>query len=205
MSPAARVESIDILREFRAALCKFTAAARAALDEADFEIQRKVDWLKMEQQPFWKAELRKRQERFQQAQVVLRNKKTYLKGPLDSNPSLIDERKALAAAQRRLEEAQQKSEAVRRWIPTLEKEAISYRGISQRLGQATEVDLPNARALLDRMLEALEAYLAVAPADAGGEQKMTRPVEEIIRETIGIKSIESRGAGQESAEEEGRK
>jgi hypothetical protein len=45
MSGQARVESVDALKKFRAALCKFAETAAVGLDEAQTEIQRTRHWV----------------------------------------------------------------------------------------------------------------------------------------------------------------
>jgi hypothetical protein len=58
-----------------------------------------------------------------------------------------------------------------------------YRGGTQRLVSAIEVDIPNARARLDKMVDSLEAYLALAPpemprtAEEQAEADLVRPGE----------------------------
>ena len=80
--------------------------------------------------------------------------------------SFIDEKKALAVAQRAFEEAEQKLQNIQSWAPQLEREAYAFRGISQGLMDLVDVEVPNSCALLDRMIDSLESYLALAPEAA---------------------------------------
>lgn len=171
MAETARVESIDALKKFRAALCKFAETVRVALDEADAEVQRASYWVKQEQQNYWKAQIRKRSELFARAKSDLSRKKSQ-RTALGGRYTCIDEEKALAAAERRLEEAKQKQANVRRWSRLLDEETFSYKGVAQGVSTVVEVEVPNAVAQLDNMIAALEAY---ATSTAPSEQRSTAP------------------------------
>lgn len=163
MSTFAHVGSVAALKEFRVALCKFIETAGGALAEADAETHHITLWLKQDRYPYWKNQQRVRAEKVSQARLALEQKKVLNLSSLDEHRSFIDEKKALAAAQKALAEAEQKLKNIQRWIPQFEQEIFNYRGLAQRLGSALGVDLPNARAALDRMTDALEAYLALVP------------------------------------------
>ena len=75
-------------------------------------------------------------------------------------------KKAIAVAQRGLDEAQQKLEAGNRWIHRIEKESFDFKGAIQGLANALEQEIPNARTRIDGMIEALEAYFDTTPASA---------------------------------------
>ena len=77
--------------------------------------------------------------------------------------SCVDEEKAAAMAQRRFEEAQAKAASTTRWIRLLEERVFEYKGLLQALNHALDTDAVNALARLDRMIESLEAYIALAP------------------------------------------
>ena len=66
-------------------------------------------------------------------------------------------------AQRRFEEAQTKSANTRRWIRRLDEQVFQYKGLLQALNHSLDVDAVNATARLERMVEALEAYVALPP------------------------------------------
>src|SRR5665213_719021 len=170
MSKAARVESIDAIRLFRASLLTFAEKANVALGEAESEVQRVMSWLENEQTQHWTSELRKRQEAVAKAKESLRFKQVF-KSQTGAKQSTVDEEKALAIAERRLAEAQQKMVNTKRWMRQLQKEAHVYRGTVQRLSTTVQVDLPTAAGKMDRMIQSLESYVALnAPTtDFGSE------------------------------------
>ena len=171
MGERVRVESVEALTKFRAAFCKFAETVRVALDEAEAEIQRTSFWLEQEQHNHWKRQVDQRTELRTRAKSAL-NQKKMQRTALGGKYSYIDEEKALAAAERRLEEAKQKLASVRRWSRLLDEESFSCRAATQGMTQALEVDVPNALAQLDNMVAAIEAY---ASSTAPSEQRSMVP------------------------------
>jgi hypothetical protein len=163
MSRFARVGSIEMLKELRGSLCIFAELASNVLDEADAEIQRTVLWLKLEQHTYWKTQVRLRSEQLVQAKQALERKKHLDKSPLGGTYSYIDEKKAFTAAQRKFQEAEQKLANVKKWILQLEHEVFNYKGAVQGLASAVSLEIPNANTQIDRMVDALESYTALAP------------------------------------------
>ena len=78
-----------------------------------------------------------------------------------------EERKLVEKAKRRLELAERKVVAVRRWNMELRKEVEEFEVQSAKLQHYLESELPRALAALDRMAGALEKYLQPSlPGDA---------------------------------------
>lgn len=165
MGEGARVESIDALRLFRAALIKFIEGCHAALSDADSEMQQTLNWLEHEQYSFWQGQIRKRTDEVSRAKEAVRMKKLF-KDSAGRMPSAVDEEKALRLAQLRLEEAQQKFANTRKYSRIFQKEIEVYKGSAQRFATTLQSELPKAAALLGQMMDALDAYVAHAPADA---------------------------------------
>ncbi len=180
MSERVRVESVEALEKFRAALCKFAETVRVGLDEAEAEIQRTSFWIKQEQHNYWKRQVHKRAEVYAQAKRALKRKKTE-KTALGGKYSCVDEEKALAAAERRLEEAKQKVANVRRWSRLFDEESFSYGGVVQGMNLAVEAEIPNALAQLDNMIAAIEAYASSAPPSVQRSTAATPAPEDLSR------------------------
>ena len=166
MSKYARVGSVEDLKRFRVSLCKFAEIASAALDEAGSDIQRTMVWLNHDRHAHWKGQVRQSTERLALAKRALVSKKNLEESEIVGRQSHIDERKAIAAAQRQLDEAQQKLADVRRWSGLFEKESFAYKCLVQALRNALQIEIPNARAQMDNMIDAIEAYAALAPPSA---------------------------------------
>ncbi len=165
MSQEARISSIFVLQELRAALGTFAATAAQALEEAGTEIQRARQWLQQDRYRYWRTQVQTRAERFARAKIALKQKQVFDRTLAGTPTSCVDERKALKIAELRLREAEHKFQRVQAWSMRIEKEMSDYRGATQRLLSAIEVDVPNARARLDNMIAALEAYVALAPPE----------------------------------------
>jgi hypothetical protein len=116
---------------------------------------------------FWKAEIRRRNDHVNQAKKDLEHCRTFKKVG-DNQPSCIEEKKALDKAKARLEHAEHKAEAVRRWTPVVTQQFRETCVRLVRFREVIDVDCPKAAAQLERMLKALEAYREMAsPADRG--------------------------------------
>ena len=163
MSNPARVESIEALKMFRRAIIKFAEAAAVALGDAESEMQRRLNWLENEQDSHWQGQIRKRQEEVSKCRDAVRQKKIF-KDFAGRTPSADQEEKALRLAMARLEEAERKLAAVRKYAKKLPREIEVYKGSVQRFATTVQSDLPTAAGKLDAMIRKLEEYAAIGPA-----------------------------------------
>ncbi len=168
MSETAHVHNVEALKRFQHALWRFQEIANVALTEAESDMQRGQIWLETEQRTYWSAQVRKHHEAVEKAKQAVREKQLYKDGS-GARSSAVDEMKLLQAAQRRLEEANQKIANVKKNIPRLQKETQMYRGGVQRFASTVQSDLPMAVAKLEQLSAALEAYVTLgsgAPGEA---------------------------------------
>jgi hypothetical protein len=172
MSEGARVESLDAIKHFRQRILKFAETASNAMGEAEGDMHRTLVWLETEARTYWQHQLRARYEAVVKAKEAVRMKALY-KDATGSRQSVVDEQRALAIAQKRLEEAEQKVAAVKRNTARLQKEIQLYRGGVQRLATTVQVDVPNAGNKLKTLLGALEAYVSMAPETMGSTAEQT--------------------------------
>lgn len=161
------VESFEALKRLRTTLCRFADLVAGGLGEAEAELHRTINWVRLEQRNYWKRETAKRTELLARAKSALALKRLQHTAA-SGRPSCVEEEKALALAKRRLEEAEQKQANVGRWGRRLDEEAHSYQAAASGLHQALSLDIPNALAQLDNMLAALEAYAPTAAPQAQG-------------------------------------
>jgi hypothetical protein len=199
----AHVGSIDAVRYFRAVLHTFAHDAREALISFDTEVARTLDWLLEEMPQYWKNEIRRCEEKLQEARIDLeRCRNTPLPG--GGTPSCMEQKKALEKAKAKLQYSQDKLEATRRWGAVASREASEYTGRSNQLGSVFDAELPQAVLVLDRVLRSLEAYQSLraptgdsgAPAGAAvgtaGTQSTARP-EPVVAAAGGEKAAEGAG------------
>jgi len=166
MSQGAKIRSFDALRDFRVALAKFGHSTSQALAVVDVEIRRTLDWLGHDQLKYWQHEVRRREELVNDARNEL--SRCLISTTAGGTQAACTEQKvALAKARKRLDEAREKVETVKRWTQIVEQEVADYRGPSQQLTMLVDGGLPPALAQLERKLIALEQYAAemAAPSE----------------------------------------
>src|SRR4051812_19932472 len=125
MRPPARVTSLDLLRDFHAALAAFKADGQDGLTAIALDLRRAFDWL-ADQRQFWVRTVRDCQDEVTHAKAELARKKVLLPG--ERQPDCTEEIKALKRALARLEHAEEKVEKCRRWEPALRRAADEYEG-----------------------------------------------------------------------------
>jgi hypothetical protein len=167
MNGSAGVHSIAALEELKNVLATFETEAKESLAVTDMSVRRNLEMFQQDLLKYWQSEQRKREEAVTNARGDLERCRMQSFG--DRTPDCTDQKVALKKAQIRLEEAEQKIKAVKKWSRILEEEVAEYRGPSQELGNMIAGELPKAAADLTRMLNALEAYIGVsAPSGATG-------------------------------------
>jgi hypothetical protein len=184
MPDQVKVEDFEAFRTFRAALLKFAQAADLALANADSQVARAQQWLESEQTTYWQSQFRKRSEMAVKAREAVRQKKIY-KDSSGRTPGAVEEEKFLAKCAAAVAEAEQKIQAVKRWLPKLEKARDAYRGGVAGINRDVGGEIPKAVALLDRLSQSLEEYSQIevpeTPAvdiSAPAENTMARPADE---------------------------
>jgi hypothetical protein len=164
MTEGAYVGSFEAVRDFRAALHTFLQEVREAMCSYDLEVRRTLDWLLEAQPKRWQQEVRNCDETVAKAKIDLERCRIS-KLPGGGTPSCMEERKALERARHRRQYAQDKIESVRKWGYVLGREAEEYTGRAHQLSGMFDADLPQAIAMLDRVLSALESYAALNHPD----------------------------------------
>jgi hypothetical protein len=167
MSEAARVDSIDPIRDFRVYLTKFQEGASLAIGDADSDVNRAARWLEGEGLNFWMGMVRKRQEELAKAEEAYRFKRLY-KDASGSMPSAVEEQKGVQIAKRKLGECQEKLANVKRWTRQLQKETVIYRGGVSGFANTVSSGVPAAIAHLAVTLDHLDKYIEMS-AGTGAE------------------------------------
>lgn len=197
MSGQADVKSIDTLAFVKAALASFAHEAGQALGEVELEGRRGVEYVTMERAAHWKTEVRRAGDAVNKAIKDLEHCRAFKKVG-DNTPSCVEEKKNLDKARKRLEYAEQKEAAVRRWKPVVEQQ---FRETCVRLvhfREVIDVNCPKAMAVLERMLKALDAYREMQGPAAGGSgggsgaaASMARPADEAPAVAQGAAAVQT--------------
>ena len=168
MGNKARVHAIEAVADLKPAMIKFQEECSAALMGAESDAGRMELRLRTERLPYWKKQIRVRQDELLRAKSELIAKQATKDGDQRSS---VEERKAVEKAKRRVEEAQQKYETTRGWLRRLEQEAIKYQSGVQPLKTFLSTEAVRSIAELERMVAALEAYAALTAKPAEGGKK----------------------------------
>jgi hypothetical protein len=166
MNAGADVTSLAVLHDWYATLAEFRTEAGNALASLALSLQRVADWLR-EQEQSWRRQIRACEEEVAQAKTELMSRR--FAGFTGERPDCTVQEENLRRARARLEFAEGRLEATRRWAQRLPLEVQeTYDGPTRRLAFFLDGELPRGLALLARQLTALEQYanLRVDPAPA---------------------------------------
>lgn len=159
MSQAARVLSVQALKDFRVSLYKFIEEARNALSGVDMELRRTRDWLERDQLGYWQMQVKRRQEAVMNARSELHKRQIAAKG--SDAISDTEQKEALREAQRRLRVAEEKVATVKRLVPVFHHALAEYKSCASPLNDHLSGGIENSLARLENMVRSLEEYLAL--------------------------------------------
>ncbi|MEX2218138.1 MAG: hypothetical protein WD749_05205 [Phycisphaerales bacterium] len=162
----ARVQHIPVLKEVKGALLEFADSIKSVMATVDADVGRVTQWLNQERPAHWKGEIRRREDAVGRARQEIERKRL-IAAP--EPPSLALEQRALERAKERLASAQRRQEAVRKWAPQWERQALMYKSSCHGLSDSVNAQVPAAAARLERMLRALEEYSRLAVPTKEGD------------------------------------
>lgn len=191
MAEFARVTNLDALRDFKAALRSFAEDGTVALSEATSEAQRGLWYIANDCKAHWQRELKKRNEKLQQAKAELFKKQLETS---DTRTSAVVERKNVAKWEAAVAQAEQKLLRIKYWTTAMEREFMLFKAGVQGLSNIIAGDLPTATARIERMIASLQDYIHLA-APSGASLKNIAPLDE-----DGQRPAASNAAGGSSAE-----
>jgi hypothetical protein len=158
MSEQVKVADVETIERFRAQLIQAAETFGLALEEAEGDIERTMAWLESDRPDTWRKQIRKAQDKVVECKSALFRKQE-IKATPEARPSVVDERKALERAQRRLEFCEEKLRNTKRWSTELPRQAVVFKGALSGMHVMLDRDVPRINAMLKRMTEHLEEYL----------------------------------------------
>jgi hypothetical protein len=166
MSSQAAVYSVEELKNFRVALALYGEDTLGTLGAVEAEVRRMLRWIEEERPAYWHDQIKRRREMVAQARadVFRRN----LQKKPDYNPAMSEQKDALRKAEASLQDAEKRLVLVRKWQPLLRHAVLEYHASVQRLKDIAAGDVLSGVNLLTRIVDALEAYLQVAPPSGLG-------------------------------------
>jgi len=163
------------------------------------QVHRAADWIHNDRRSYWADQVRRGWERVAGAKNELEQARTFRR-IAEHQPACREERKALEIAKRRLQNAEEKLEAVRHWTRVLDRAMVDYRGGIAPLARWLEIDLPMATAALTRMGRSLESYVALETPLEEAAPGQTAPSEQDGASQSGASQ---NGAPQDGAAQDG--
>lgn len=163
-APGADVRSIPGLHDWLAAMTVYRDTAADAVAGINQEVRRGYEWID-EQMGRWQRAVRDCEEEVTQAKADLAARK--FPGWDGKMPDTTLQERNLRRAKARLEHAEDKVAACRKWAATLPKLVDeTYSGAGHRLSTVLDIDVARGLAVLGRQLDALERYAGLK-LDAG--------------------------------------
>ena len=165
MNRSAHVTSIDVVRDFAAAMVEFQDEVRGILTQLSLEQRRAQQWFEEDRPRYWPEQVRRASD----AMIVARNELERCQmavRPAD-RPSCLQQKKALEKAQRRLRLTEQKVEAAKKWARTIRDELDDLTSHASVLGDYVDTRIPLAIAELKRLADALDGYVESSVPDKG--------------------------------------
>jgi hypothetical protein len=172
MSSQAEVHSIEALKDFRTVLALYSEDTLAAMGAVEAEVRRTTHWLQQDRPYYWQEQIKRRREAVASAKSEVFRRKLQKKP--DYSPSMSEPMEILRRAEASLQDAEKRLILVRKWQTLFNQAVLEYHGSAQRLKDLAASDVPRAVNALVRIIEALEAYLQVAPPSELGQDSATR-------------------------------
>jgi hypothetical protein len=170
MSPSANVLSIQSLEDLKATLARFGGDAREALNTAEPEIRRTLDWLQ-ERVNYWQREVNRRRAILAEAQRAYNECRSHVerdpKTGATYRPPCTGEWAAVVRAQAYLREAEVELQHVQNWMRKVQQAVADYHRQSQRLATLLGNDLPKASTLLGQKIATLQSYVGMSAPSIG--------------------------------------
>lgn len=179
MGQRANITSAEAIQAFRVELLVYLSKARPALEEAAAEVRRVRAWMVMEKKPYWEKLWLRRKQLLEEAEAALFSAKLSSFSEVSAA-----QQAAVQKARRAAAEAEDKLRAIRRWDKEYETQTEPLLKQIDKMDNLLAIEVPNAVAYLNEMIDTLQKYAALRPASgeapgapaaeaspAGGEEK----------------------------------
>jgi hypothetical protein len=168
----ARIEGPEVVHGARRAVLRFGDTVDAGLSGVVAAMNRVRDRLRVEMLPYWKSQVMRRQEvyqearrRFLEAEDDLR--RTRMQGGPGKGSS-DDERRTMIKAKAKMEEAEEKIAQVKKWLIRLDDEGDALAAQCTNHAISLREMVAAAADRLDRAADALEHYQSIVVPPVGG-------------------------------------
>jgi chromosome segregation ATPase len=154
MNPSAHITSYEALPRLHDALAKFAAKGQEALSVADASIRHALDSVR-ERLTHWQRQVARCNEDVNLARSELTLRRSLNDG---KRAGCVEQEIALARAQQRLREAEEKVVVCRRWLVQLPEAIQEFERLARQLAGTLDADMKVSLSILQKKMAALEAY-----------------------------------------------
>ncbi len=147
------------------ALAKFQDRVQASLDALEADLRRADAWIDHDRPAHWRKQIHEAEKGVHDAKLELERclMMTVVEG---QRPACREQKAALEKAKVRLDYCREKAELVKKWQRNFRHDAMEFHGRIGQLRRLLEQDVPNARALLAKIVLRLEEYRLEQAPDA---------------------------------------
>ena len=199
MGQRAKVTSLDAVDDFAAALRCFEHDASRILETLQLGIHRAVQWIQQDQRQYWKQQLRRSDQKVQEAKLAL-ERCLIFRGGGDQRAACVEEKRALERAKRRHRLCREKIEAVRRWSRDVERAVLEYKAEVGGLRQWIETDAARTQGLLKRISQTLQQYVLTETSPQAAQALDRLPWTD--QQWDQLEQEEAEGEGEEAADDD---
>jgi hypothetical protein len=170
-SQGANVQTVDAIKDVRAALVKFLERATTAMGDLRQKVDRTTAWLELDRPNYWRDQERRAYDLVASTRVAFETCR--LRTVAGHRSACIDEKKAFEKAKLRMEYVRGKQAVLRKWLVEAGRESNEYRARTSNFLRMLDNDVPLMIAQLARMIDAIEGYSEVQSANVESNPVMT--------------------------------
>jgi hypothetical protein len=162
MESGANLQDAKTLMAAKAMLTKAGQAFATAIEEAQSDAERFGMWLNSEGPAHWERQRRLRTEKLNMDRSALVRKEMQMTAD-GRPPSTVDERKTVQRSEEAVRHAEHCLQQLRKWAIEYQRVLAQFRAGFSPLSTYVDQIVPTAIVSLNRMAQAIDAYLSTAP------------------------------------------
>lgn len=162
MDSGANLQDAKTLMAAKAMLTKAGQGFATAIEEAQSDAERFGMWLNSEGPAHWERQRRLRTEKLNMDRSALVRKEMQMTAD-GRPPSTVDERKTVQRSEESVRRAEHCLQQLRKWAIEYQRVLAQFRAGFSPLSTYVDQTVPAAVASLNRMAQAIDAYLSTAP------------------------------------------
>ncbi len=171
MDSGANLQDAKTLMAAKAMLIKASQSFATAIEEAQSDAERFGMWLNSEGPAHWERQRRLRTEKLNMDRSALVRKEMQMTAD-GRQPSTVDERKTVQRSEESVRRAEDCLRQLRKWAIEYQRVLAQFRAGFSPLSTYVDQTVPSAVASLNRMAQAIDAYISTAPVKVDSTLKI---------------------------------